>query len=64
MGWPSITLPIGLSSEGLPLGLQLVGAPFAESSLLAAARWVESQLDPMPAPKLVSALPAEHSVQH
>lgn len=62
MGWPSITLPIGLNSEGLPLGVQLVGAPFAEPSLFAAARWVESQLDPMPAPNPVSALPAAHSV--
>jgi aspartyl-tRNA(Asn)/glutamyl-tRNA(Gln) amidotransferase subunit A len=61
MGWPSITLPIGLSSEGLPLGVQLVGAPFAEPSLLAAARWVESQLGPMPAPKSVSVPPVEHA---
>jgi len=35
----------------LPLGVQLVGPPFAEPSLLAAARWVENRLDPMPAPQ-------------
>ena len=51
MGWPSVTLPIGLNGEGLPLGVQLVGAPFAEASLFNAARWVESRLDPMPVPK-------------
>jgi aspartyl-tRNA(Asn)/glutamyl-tRNA(Gln) amidotransferase subunit A len=51
MGWPSVTLPIGLNSEGLPLGVQLVGSPFAEAALFDAARWVERQLDPMPAPK-------------
>jgi aspartyl-tRNA(Asn)/glutamyl-tRNA(Gln) amidotransferase subunit A len=51
MGWPAVTLPIGLDGDGLPLGVQLVGAPFAEPSLFAAARWVESQLDPMPAPQ-------------
>ena len=50
MGWPAITLPSGLSSKRLPLGVQLVGTPFAESSLFAVARWVEGQLDPMPSP--------------
>jgi aspartyl-tRNA(Asn)/glutamyl-tRNA(Gln) amidotransferase subunit A len=54
MGWPSITLPSGLSSEGLPLGVQLVGAPFAEPSLLSAARWAERQLERMPAPDSVA----------
>jgi len=42
IGAPSITLPTGLAAEGLPLGTQLVGAPFAEARLLAAARWVEA----------------------
>jgi aspartyl-tRNA(Asn)/glutamyl-tRNA(Gln) amidotransferase subunit A len=50
LGWPAITLPSGLSREGLPLGLQLVGAPFGEAALLAAARWAERRLAPMPAP--------------
>jgi aspartyl-tRNA(Asn)/glutamyl-tRNA(Gln) amidotransferase subunit A len=50
MGWPSITVPSGLSAEGLPLGFQLVGAPFAEASLFAAARWTERQLVPISAP--------------
>ena len=62
MGWPSITVPLELNGEGLPLGIQLVGAPFAEQSLFATARWFERQLEPMPAPKPVSAPPAEHRV--
>ena len=61
MGWPSITLPSGLSSEGLPLGLQLVGAPFAESLLLSAARWAERQFEPMPAPNPIALAPASNS---
>jgi aspartyl-tRNA(Asn)/glutamyl-tRNA(Gln) amidotransferase subunit A len=62
MGWPAITLPNGLNSEGLPLGLQLIGAPFAEASLLAVARWATSQLDPMPAPNdSIAALAAAHT---
>ena len=40
-GFPAITLPSGLSADGLPLGVQLVAAPFEEERLLAAARWCE-----------------------
>lgn len=44
IGVPQIALPAGLASEGLPLGIQLVGAPFAEARLLHAACWVEAVL--------------------
>jgi len=40
-GLPTITLPSGLSQEGLPLGLQLVAGPFWEKKLLATAWWCE-----------------------
>jgi aspartyl-tRNA(Asn)/glutamyl-tRNA(Gln) amidotransferase subunit A len=30
-------LPCGFSPEGLPIGLQLIGRPFAESTILRAA---------------------------
>ena len=43
-GLPAIALPSGLAASGLPLGLQLVGADFAEARLLAAAAWCESVL--------------------
>ena len=43
-GLPTITLPSGLSAEGLPLGVQLIGAPFREDELLCAARWCEATL--------------------
>ncbi len=33
-GIPGISVPAGLSSEGTPLGLQLLGKPFAEGELL------------------------------
>jgi len=36
-GFPAITVPCGFSKEGLPIGLQLAGRPFAEESLLRAA---------------------------
>jgi len=43
-GFPSITLPSGLSKAGLPMGAQLAAAPFAEETLLAAAHWCEQAL--------------------
>ena len=51
-GFPSISVPTGLSSEGLPLGAQLACAPFAEAKLLRVASWVESALDVDLAPPL------------
>ena len=44
-GFPTVTLPFGLSQLGLPLGLQLASAPFAEEILFAAAHWCEKVLD-------------------
>ena len=44
-GVPAITLPSGLSESGLPLGVQLSSAPFAEETLLTSARWCEEVLD-------------------
>lgn len=43
-GQPAITLPCGRSEEGLPTGLQLVGRPFADSSLIDVATRCETLL--------------------
>ncbi|MCI0821632.1 MAG: amidase, partial [Chloroflexi bacterium] len=43
-GFPSITIPIGLASNGLPLGMQLAAAPFEEAKLLRVAHWAEQAL--------------------
>jgi len=45
MGVPAISLPTGLSQDGLPLAIQLAGPPLAEDRLLAVARWCERALD-------------------
>jgi len=37
LGWPSITIPMGLGKDNLPLGLELIGAPYQEMTLLALA---------------------------
>ena len=43
-GNPAINLPIGLSAKGLPLGIQMVGAPFDDKNLLNFARAFEGQV--------------------
>ena len=43
-GLPSVVVPAGLSFEGLPIGVQIVGRPFDESTVLAAAAIVEKSL--------------------
>ena len=35
LGWPSLTVPMGSGKGGLPLGLEMIGPPFAEATLLA-----------------------------
>ena len=40
-GLPGIAVPAGLSSEGLPLGLQLIGKPFDEETLFQTAYAIE-----------------------
>jgi amidase len=41
MGCPAISVPAGFTAAGLPAGLQLVAAPFAERSLLELAHGLE-----------------------
>jgi aspartyl-tRNA(Asn)/glutamyl-tRNA(Gln) amidotransferase subunit A len=40
-GLPAISVPAGLDSQGLPLGLQLIGRPFAEETLFALGAAIE-----------------------
>jgi aspartyl-tRNA(Asn)/glutamyl-tRNA(Gln) amidotransferase subunit A len=48
---PGLSVPCGLHpAERLPVGLQLVGRPFDEATLLRAARALERELGPAPAP--------------
>ena len=41
---PVVTIPAGKSDEGLPIGVQIAGLPFAEEMILAAAEIVETAL--------------------
>ncbi len=53
IGAPAISLNVGYS-DGLPVGLQLMGAPMADEKLLAAAYAVEQEfLDVQQKPNLL-----------
>ncbi len=41
LGWPAVTVPVGPAPGNLPIGLQLIGPPWAEARLLQIARVVE-----------------------
>jgi amidase len=43
-GLPSVVVPAGSSAEGLPIGVQIVGCPFEEGTVLAAAKVIEEAL--------------------
>ena len=42
LGLPALSLPCGVSADGRPLALQLVGRPFDEATLLRAGQAYES----------------------
>jgi aspartyl-tRNA(Asn)/glutamyl-tRNA(Gln) amidotransferase subunit A len=44
-GLPAISVPSGLSHDGLPLGLQLIGRAFDEATVLRAGRAIETAAD-------------------
>jgi aspartyl-tRNA(Asn)/glutamyl-tRNA(Gln) amidotransferase subunit A len=48
---PACTIPCGLTSDGLPIGLQLVGPMFADAAVLRAARAYEAA-HPIPRPPI------------
>ncbi|KRX46643.1 Glutamyl-tRNA(Gln) amidotransferase subunit A, mitochondrial [Trichinella murrelli] len=43
-GLPALVLPVGLSGQNLPVGLQLIGKHFGEKQLLQLAQWLETRL--------------------
>ena len=45
VGFPAISIPSGLSEDGLPLSIQLASAPLNEATLLPVAAWCERVLD-------------------
>lgn len=41
LGLPAISVPVGYDKQGLPIGLQLIGRPWGEASILRLAAAVE-----------------------
>ena len=50
-GLPALSMPCALSREGMPIGLQLIGAPLSEATILQAGQALEQHLS-IAAPKL------------
>ncbi|CAM5357004.1 Asp-tRNA(Asn)/Glu-tRNA(Gln) amidotransferase GatCAB subunit A OS=Streptomyces rimosus subsp. rimosus(strain ATCC / DSM 40260 / JCM 4667 / NRRL 2234) OX=1265868 GN=SRIM_023175 PE=4 SV=1 [Streptomyces rimosus subsp. rimosus] len=47
-GFPALSVPVGRDDEGLPIGMQLIGRPLAEATLLRLAHAYESAHRPAP----------------
>lgn len=43
-GLPAVSVPVALSNQGLPIGLQLIGRAFCDQQLLTVAKWFEKQV--------------------
>jgi amidase len=41
-GWPALTVPVGTSAEGLPLGVQIMAGPWREGVCLALGEVIEA----------------------
>jgi Asp-tRNA(Asn)/Glu-tRNA(Gln) amidotransferase A subunit family amidase len=48
LGFPALVLPCGLTAEGLPVGVQIVGRPFEDERVLEAGERLEQQRGPFP----------------
>jgi amidase len=54
LGCPALSVPVGRTPDGLPVGLQVVAAPFAERALLELAHALEQALPPLGVPPLAT----------
>ena len=55
---PAISIPAGLSPQGLPVGVQIVGPLYADQAVLALAARLERALPTLPVPSLTPLEPA------
>jgi amidase len=51
-GFPGVAVPVGISSEGLPIGVQVIGRPYEEELVLAVAEAIERARGPWQAPNI------------
>ena len=50
-GMPAVTIPFGMSSDGLPIGVQLIGRPYEEELILEVAVRLEEARGAFPGPR-------------
>lgn len=55
-GLPGMSLPVGLSADGLPLGIQILGKPFDEQTIFNVASAIEQAANFTAKPSLVEAV--------
>ncbi len=51
-GLPCLSVPVGLTAGGLPVGMEFVGPALSDASVLGIGRAVEKVLPPLPAPAI------------
>ncbi|MGB9466261.1 MAG: amidase [Candidatus Acidiferrum sp.] len=51
-GFPGVAVPLGMSREGLPIGVQVIGRPYEEELILAVAEVIERGRGPWQAPNI------------
>ncbi len=51
-GFPGVAVPLEMSSEGLPIGVQVIGRPYEEELVLAVAEAIERGRGPWQAPNI------------
>jgi len=57
-GLPGISVPAGLSGDGLPLGLQIIGRAFDEATVLRVGEAIERAADFTAKPHFIASPPA------
>jgi Asp-tRNA(Asn)/Glu-tRNA(Gln) amidotransferase A subunit family amidase len=51
-GFPGVAVPVGMSRDGLPIGVQVIGRPYEEELVLAVAEAIERGRGPWQAPNI------------
>jgi Asp-tRNA(Asn)/Glu-tRNA(Gln) amidotransferase A subunit family amidase len=52
IGFPGASVPVGVSNEGLPIGVQVIGRPFEDELVLAVAEAIEQARGPWQSPSI------------
>src|SRR6266404_3837705 len=51
-GFPGVSVPVSVSAEGLPIGIQVIGRPFEEELVMAVAERIENGRGPWQSPPI------------